>query len=94
MDFSLKEDFNPVQLLCLRFSIIRMAQRQGDDMVFTLVNPASKAGGKFIGFPWIKIPERWMPQSTPIFVHINDPARADLENQSDFHLTLGDLDYF
>lgn len=94
MDFCLHKEFNPIQLLCLRFSIIRIAQTYGDDMVFTLVNPASKASGKFIGFPWIKIPERLMPQKTPIFVHINDPAMVDLENQANFHITLGDLDYF
>lgn len=94
MDFSLNEDFNPIQLLCLRFSIIHTAQTQGDDMVFTLLNPETKASKKFIGFPWVKIPEGLMPQRTPIFIHINNPAMADLENQSNIHVTLGDLDYF
>ena len=46
------------------------------------------------GFPWVKIPERYMPQRTPIFLHINDPAMEHLENQSNIHITLGDLDYF
>jgi hypothetical protein len=94
MDFSLNETVNTPQLFCLRCAIIRMALTHGDDMVFTLLNPLSRASKKFIGFPWIKIPERYMPQRTPIFLHVNDPAMANFENPSNIHVTLGDLDYF
>jgi hypothetical protein len=94
MDFSLNETVNTTQLFCLRCAIIRMALTHGDDMVFTLLNPLSRASKSFIGFPWIKIPEGYMPQRTPMFVHVNDPAMVNLENQSSIHVTLGDLDYF
>jgi hypothetical protein len=94
MDFAINEKFNILQLLCLRCSIIRMALNYGNDIVFTLLNPLSRTSKKLLGFPWIKIPERYMPQRTPIFLHVNDPAMADLESQSRIHLTLGDLDYF
>ena len=94
MDFTLNETFNALQLFCLRCSLICMALNYGDDMVFTLLNPLSRASKKFIGFPWIKIPERYMPHRTPIFLHINDPSRVNLENPSNIHVTLGDLDYF
>ena len=94
MDFILNETFNILQLFCLRCSIICMALNHGDDMVFTLLNPLSKASKKIIGFPLIKIPERYLPHSTPIFLHINDPSRINLENLSSIHVTLGDLDYF
>ena len=94
MDFSLNETVSSLQLLYLRCAIIRMALTHGDDMVFTLLNPLSRASKSFIGFPWIKIPEGYMPQRTPIFLHVNDPAMEHLENQSSIHITLGDLDYF
>ena len=35
-----------------------------------------------------------MPYRAPIFIHVNDPAMANLNNQSHIHMTLGDLDYF
>ncbi len=94
MDFILNETFNTLQLFCLRCSIICMALNHGDDMVFTLLNPLSRASKKFIGFPWVKIPEKYMPHRTPIFIHVNDPAMVNLENPSNIHVTLGDLDYF
>jgi len=94
MDFILNETVNTFQSLCLRCAIIRMALNHGDDMVFTLLNPLSRASKSFIGFPWIKIPEGYMPQRTPIFLHVNDPAMKHLENPSSIHITLGDLDYF
>jgi hypothetical protein len=94
MDFALNETVNTFQLFCLRCSIIRMALSHSDDMVFTLLNPLSRASKKFIGFPWVKIPERFMPHRTPIFLHINDPSRVTLENLSNIHISLGDLDYF
>jgi hypothetical protein len=94
MDFALNETVSTLQRFYLRCSIIHMALSHGDDMVFTLLNPLSRASKKFIGFPWIKIPERFMPQRTPIFLHINDPSRVTLENLSNIHITLGDLDYF
>lgn len=94
MDFALNETVNTLQLLFLRCSIIRMALNHGDDMVFTMLNPLSRASKNFIGFPWVKIPEGYLPHRTPIFIHVNDPAIANLENQSSIHLTLGDLDYF
>jgi hypothetical protein len=94
MDFALNDTVNTIQRLCLRWSIIHIALSHGDDMVFTLLNPLSRASKKFIGFPWVKIPERFMPHKTPIFLHINDPSRVTLENLLNIHLTLGDLDYF
>lgn len=94
MDFTLNETVSALQSLSLRCSIIRMALNHGDDMVFTLLNPLSRASKKIIGFPWVKIPEKYMPQKTPIFLHINDSSKVTLENPSSIHVTLGDLDFF
>jgi hypothetical protein len=94
MDFAISKEVNAFQLLCLRFSIIQMALDHDSDAIFTLLNPLSSSSKRFVGFPWIKIPERYLPHKTPIFIHIKDPAIVNLENQTGFHITLADLDYF
>jgi len=94
MDFALNERLSSLQLLCLRFSIIHKALNDDDDMIFTLLNPLSISSKRFIGFPWIKIPEKYLPHKTPIFIHIKDAAMVNMENLSNIHVTLADLDYF
>lgn len=94
MDFALSEEFSTLQSLCLRCSIIRRALNEETDLVFTLLNPLSKSSRRFLGLPWVKVPEKYLPQKTPIFLHINDPSMVNLENPSNIHVTLGDLDYF
>jgi len=58
------------------------------------LNPLSISSKRFIGFPWIKIPEKYLPHKTPIFIHIKDAAMVNMENLSNIHVTLADLDYF
>jgi hypothetical protein len=66
----------------------------GCDILFAMFNPQSPLGRRFIGFPFLPLPERLMKHPTPIFVIDVDRSLADIAKRSDGYFLLTDLDYF
>jgi len=64
------------------------------DILFAMFNPQSPLGRRFIGFPFLPLPERLMKHPTPIFVIDVDRSLADVAARSDGYFLLTDLDYF
>jgi len=94
MDFILDPNLKIVDNFSLRFWLLTQAIKNGTDALFTLVNPLSIPARKFVGFPFLPIPDTLLPHATPIFMRpCNDRFRC-FELDSSMHMTLADLDYF
>jgi hypothetical protein len=66
----------------------------GCDILFAMFNPQSPLARRFIGFPFLPLPQRLMKHMTPIFVLDVDRSLADMAARSDGYFLLTDLDYF
>jgi hypothetical protein len=64
------------------------------DMLFAMFNPQAPLARRFIGFPFLPLPEQLMKHRTPIFVVDVDRALGDIAARSDAYFLLTDLDYF
>lgn len=94
MDFMIDKKITPIKLFFIRLALLRIAFLKKVDVLFTILNPESKVGRKMSGFPFFKIPDRYLPHQTPIFIHVNNPALKIIEEDKKINITLGDLDYF
>jgi hypothetical protein len=66
----------------------------GVDILFAMFNPQAPLGRRFIGFPFLPLPERLMKHPTPIFVLDVDRSLAEVASRADGYFLLTDLDYF
>ncbi len=94
MDFVVSSKLSKLQFWCLRCLLIGKAISNKSDIIFTLLNPKSNSSRKFLGFPFVRVPDRFLPHTTPIFVHAIDPELIAMEKEQGLHITLSDLDYF
>ena len=75
-----------------RLAIVRFAILSNMKLIYYITNPNSD-GELFTGFPFIKVPDRFLPHATPIFIHTNTEELEGL-NFSNLAISLADLDYF
>ncbi len=94
MDYSLSDELSKFDLNSIRWHLIYQGINSESDIVFTMLNPNSKASYKILGFPFTKIPDSFLPHKTPIFIHANDTSFSNIAENGKLHITLGDLDYF
>lgn len=94
MDFILDPDIPLIAQISLRLWLIRKAITSQADALFTMVNPFSSNARKCIGFPFISIPDKFLPHATPIFMRARTNDSIELEADRSMHMTLADLDYF
>ena len=94
MDFIIDSKLSKVQTFFLRLLLMKKAISNGSDIIFSLLNPKSKLSKKFLGFPFVNVPDKLLPHSTPIFVHALDPDLISMEKELGLHITLADIDYF
>ncbi|MBN9088908.1 MAG: hypothetical protein J0J01_18535 [Reyranella sp.] len=64
------------------------------DILFAMFNPQSPLAQRFLGFPFLPLPERLMKHPTPIFVLDIDRSLEDAAARRDGYFLLTDLDYF
>ena len=64
------------------------------DILFAMFNPQSPLARRFLGFPFLPLPERLMKHPTPIFVIDVDRSLSDIAARHDGFFLLTDLDYF
>lgn len=94
IDFFIDTDLTFLQRLTLRLWLMRQTIKSGNDAIFTMVNPSSNASGVCVGFPFIRIPDKYLPHRTPIFFRANDIESQFVESERKMHMTLADIDYF
>jgi hypothetical protein len=92
MDFLIDPDASLWVCIALRLWLIGQAITSRADTLFTMINPLSAFARKCVAFPFISIPEKFLPHATPIF--LREGADKSLGLDRTMHLTLGDLDYF
>ncbi len=93
MDAVLRRRLTLKEAIAIKFLAVRLATERSCDAVFSLANIENSALQWLKGFPFLHIPDRHLPHSTPIFIHALNEHRS-LEKQADVFFTLADLDYF
>jgi len=94
MDFILDPETPLIAQLALRLWLIRKAITSHADVLFTMVNASSSIARKCVGFPLIRIPDKLLPHTTPIFMRARNRYTKEFESNQLIHMTLADLDYF
>ena len=93
MDAVLCCRLRPMEAVALKLVAVRQAIDHSCDAIFSLANTNNPALEWLSGFPFVFIPDRYLPHTTPIFIHASDEYRS-LEKQESVFFTLADLDYF
>lgn len=93
MDAVFNRPLSKLEGVIIKFFMARLAVIHSCDVVFVLANMKSSALKWLKGFPFVSIPDKRLPHSTPIFIHASKEFQ-DLESQDDMFFTLADLDYF
>jgi hypothetical protein len=94
IDFLVDTDISFFDRFALRLWLIRQAILSDVDALFTMINPMSKAAHTCVGFPMIRIPDKFLPHGTPIFFRANSDENKNVETDRMTHMTLADIDYF
>jgi hypothetical protein len=94
MDFVLDASLTSLQRLAVRLELVRRACDEDADILFVMANLKNKLAAQVCALPLVPIPERFLPHTTPIFVHPKREEFAWLRQHEEMFLTLGDLDYF
>jgi hypothetical protein len=93
MDFSVHKNITKIQKIFIRMYIVKQALMSCDDVVFMLFNSKAKSVKRFLGFPFIHIPDKYLPHKTPFFMHVVD-TDVDVKSIANLNITLADIDYF
>lgn len=83
----------PFESIALKFLCANLGYFLGSDIVFTMLNIANNALKTLKGFPFAPIPDRYLPHSTPLYIHKKE-NNLDANGLSTTFFTLADLDYF
>ena len=94
IDFLLDTEMTLFDRLALRLWLIQQAVQADVDTLFTMINPVSKAARTCVGFPWMRIPDKFLPHGTPIFFRASGIDAREIESDRMTHMTLADIDYF
>lgn len=93
MDPIFSRRLSPFEAINLKLLCISEAYISGSEAIFTMINTSNNALKMLRGFPFIHIPDKFLPHPTPIYIH----KKANVLNDNDLSgtfLTLADLDYF
>jgi hypothetical protein len=93
MDVVLRRRLTPSEAITLKFIATQVAIESGCDASFSLANIENRSLKWLKGFPFVSIPDKYLPHSTPLFVHASEEYKS-LAVRRDIFLTLADLDYF
>jgi len=93
LDSVIRRPLSLLESVAIKLLCAREAVRARCDLVFCLFNKENDALSWWSSAPFIQISDKYLPHSTPIFVHVKGGVSAS-EIRSDIFLTLADLDYF
>jgi hypothetical protein len=93
MDFVPVRKLNYLTMLGVRLKLVSLALEYNVDAVFGMFNAQNDIGSDFFKFPFFKIPDRFLPHETPIFISSikND---FNVDDLYEMYFSLSDLDYF
>jgi hypothetical protein len=94
MDAVVDPDVDDAGVSAIKRQVLADALAAGCDILFAMFNPQSPLARRFMGFPFLPLPERLMKHPTPIFVIDVDRSLADVAARRDGYFLLTDLDYF
>lgn len=93
MDIIFTRDLSAFEKIAVKFLMIKLAMLCSCDALFMLVNLNNSNLKWLKGAPFFTIPDRYLPHSTPIFIHTK-LAENVLHKYENIFFTLADLDYF
>ena len=93
MDIIFIRDLSVFEKITIKFLMIKLAIINNCDALFMMVNLKNSSVNWLKGAPFFKIPDRYLPHSTPIFIHTKLPENMFHKYENIF-FTLADLDYF
>jgi Acetyltransferase (GNAT) family len=91
MDLAGTADVSARAWRAARMQMVLEAISRDCDLVFGLFNLRSRRLQRVFGFPWVRVPTRFLPQPVPVFVSEFNQA---LVQWAEFALTPMDLDVF
>lgn len=92
-DFFLRPKLSFMMKITLRIWLIMQSYKEKAETFFTMANDFSGQTKQLLGFPFFRIPDKFLPHFTPIFIRIlNDKSSIGIMKSA--HITLSDLDYF
>ena len=93
MDFVPNEKLSVVKVFKLRLRLVSLSLEYKVDALFGMFNADNDIGKGFFKFPFVKVPDRFLPHATPIFISSNSNDLS-LDNLAKMYFSLSDLDYF
>ncbi len=94
VDFLINPKSSWVLFLTIRIWLLLQVIELKCDTFSTMINSKSNLSKKLIGFPFIKVPQAFLPHKTPIFIRPINSCERKSEEFIEAHITLADLDYF
>ena len=94
MDYLIEPQISIYKKMALKLWLIKKTIETKADGFFTMCNPLSPIASVCIGFPFVPIPDKYLPHTTPIFIRTKYKDLKMYETSKTMHITLGDLDYF
>jgi len=82
-----------IESVSLKLLCISEGYKNDSDAIFTMINVDNKALKILGGFPFILVPDQYLPHPTPIYFHKSSNILNDDDLSTTF-FTLADLDYF
>lgn len=93
MDFVPNQKLSFIALLRIRLKLVSLSLEYKVDALFGMFNAQNDIGRGFFKFPFFKVPDRFLPHGTPIFISSNNKD-LNLDGLSEMYFSLSDLDYF
>jgi hypothetical protein len=93
MDIIFTRDLSAFEKISVKLLMIKLAILSNCDALFVLVNLKNSSLSWIKGMPFFTIPDRYLPHSTPIYMHTTLSENVFNKYENIF-FTLADLDYF
>ena len=94
VDVQITQKLNFSQRLAFNFGVVSDLLNEKPDAVVILANFYNDTLKHLIGFPFLTVPDKYLPHPNPIFAICKENSPDLLEKLRKTHYTLADLDYF
>ncbi|MEP2944646.1 MAG: hypothetical protein ABJN11_10410 [Lentilitoribacter sp.] len=94
IDLQIRRELSYAERKAVTFGLVAQLVKNKTDAVAVLANFENKLLSRMFGFPFISIPDRFLPHENPIFVLTEIKDGNPLDGLRNTYYTLADLDYF
>ncbi len=84
----------PTAFRCIRQRVLEEAVGEGCELMLGIWMREAPGVAELCGLPWIRVPERWLPQAVSLHTLPLTPAAQALPHLDRWALSLADLDVF